>query len=445
MSLRYTLSELSHEEKLLVRTITTIPPDEESLEAKEVTYCFETDGHTLLLPMGMGKHLTPTKLMPMIHTHAPIGPESAFTGELTEEQIDTSFQAVETLTKDTYGTCFLELPTGRGKTCLSVYLSVCLGVKTVFLCHLDCVRKQTVKEFAKFSTLKVHSVKGKVLDPDADVYIIGLRKAHNLWITDHSVFTEIGLVIIDEAHLCHRFTFMELMFCFHPRYLVGMSATPIWNEWTSKYFEDPITKFSTKPFVVEKVVTPFTPDTSKKIYFGGRKRIDWTHAMTSLAENQNRNSFIIELILKHAPAHKLLVLCGRVTQCKYLYESLMKKGVDCDLLVGKKSEYRPECNVLVGGVKKIGVGFNDPTRTCLVLCFDLADIRQSEGRIRTSDNLVLDLVDNNYTLQQHWRKRRAWYEKRGATIVESEPGVEVESEEEHSPSVELRRFLFREK
>jgi len=437
MSLKYTLSELSQQEKLLVKTVTTIPLDDESPENDKVTYCFETVGHNLLLPMGVGKHFSKT---PVIEQHATIGSKSAFMGELTKEQIDISFDAVERLTKHSYGSCFLELSTGRGKTCLSVYLSVYLGVKTVFLCHLESVCRQTVKEFAKFSTLKTQLVKNKTLDPEADVYIIGLRKAYNLWKVNPSVFKEIGLVIVDEAHLCHRFTFMELMFCFHPKYLVGMSATPIWNELTSKYFGEPITVFSTKPFVVEKVMTSFIPDTFKKIYFGGRKRIDWAHAMTSLAENQNRNNFIIKLILKHAPVHKLLVLCGRVAQCRSLYDTLLGKGISCDLLVGKKSNYDPECNVLVGGVKKIGVGFNDPLRTCLVLCFDLADIRQSEGRIRTTNNLVIDIVDKNYTLEQHWRKRRAWYEKRGATIIQNNDGEVYK--EEHCSSVDLKKILF---
>jgi hypothetical protein len=90
----------------------------------------------------------------------------------------------------------------------------------------------------------------------------------------------------------------------------------------------------------------------------------------------------------------------------------------------KAKKVKPDINkiiqshrILIAGKKKAGVGFNDPTRTMLVICTDIKDIRQYEGRIRTSDNIVYDIVDSYKSLENHWEKRAEWYEKRGATIV----------------------------
>jgi hypothetical protein len=458
MSLAYNLDALSMADRVLIKTLTELPSE----VGDDPEYCFVTQAdctkrssgfgfpkrvdERLLVPMGIGREVTSTQ--PILFPHSELTDNARFTGTLNPQQTLIVQEAMDKLTTSTHGTCFLDVATGKGKTCLSVYLTVKLRVKTVFLCHLDIVCRQTPGEFAKFSNLRVQLVKGKRLDPMADVYIIGLWKARNLWRDNPKVFEKIGLVIVDEAHLCHHFTFTELMFCFCPRYLVGMSATPIWNKLTEQYFTDPIKLFAQKPFVVEKVVTPFVPDTSKKIFFDGRSRVDWTHAMSSLAENEERNRFILELILKHAPDHKVLVLCGRVEQCNWLYNQLQLLEVSSDLFVGRKNSYDQECNVLVAGVKKAGVGFNDPKRTALVLCFDMSDIRQSEGRIRTSNNVVFDIVDRNYTLEQHWRKRKAWYKKRGATVVEvveGEGDVRMCEEEVDETASNLKSFLFAKK
>ena len=61
---------------------------------------------------------------------------------------------------------------------------------------------------------------------------------------------------------------------------------------------------------------------------------------------------------------------------------------------------------------------NDPELTCLISTSSIKDIRQLEGRIRTVDNLIIDIVDNHGIYEKHWEKRKEWYLKRGATIME---------------------------
>jgi hypothetical protein len=365
----------------------------------------------------------------------PLRDEGNFRGRLRQDQLRIMGKCLDSLRQ--YQTCFLELPTATGKTCLATYLTCRLGMRTVFLCHLDTVNKQTLSEYQKFTDLSVELVKKKRLNLNCRVHILGLRKAYNIFKERPDEFQDVGFVIVDEAHLCTRFTFSELMFCFCPKFLLGMSATPdkIFFErcgvpgrffqmdqyqktFLDAYFPHRIQMTTTKTFQVTKISTPFVPDTSKKIWFGGKRRTDWVNAMTSLAMSPQRNDFIMDLVQKHSE-HKILVMCGRVAQCEHLATQLAARGEHVDVLVGKKKSYDTNARVLIGGVKKIGVGFNDMTLTMLILCWDMTDVRQAEGRIRVVDNVILDLVDNNKSLQDHWKMRKQWYLDRGAEVFDT--------------------------
>ncbi len=409
MTSAHPISDLTKHQKLVVKNLTAY--EDERLSQSQTRHMFQIRGDDIILPLGLAGELDLTS--PKNGPWAVHSDRVKFTGKLKPEQEEIAQEALARLS--THPTCFLELPTNTGKTCLAVWLSCRLGLKTLFLCHLDLVNRQTVNEFHKFSTQTPHLV--TTISPRADVFIVGLRKAHNLIKQNPNIFQDVGTVFLDEAHLCPQFTYTKLLFGLCPKYLIGLSATPLWSNLTRPYFTNPITRFKTKKFVVVKCKTNFVPDTDKKVYFDGRWRVDWTTAMSSLADNQERNDFILGLIREHLE-HKLLVLCDRVAQCEYIHSCLSSQGVTTDILVGRKKQHDDSVNVLVAGAKKAGIGFNDPTRTALILCFDRMDIRQNEGRIRTDDNLILDIVDDNPTLEKHWLERRKWYESRGATIIE---------------------------
>ena len=72
------------------------------------------------------------------------------------------------------------------------------------------------------------------------------------------------------------------------------------------------------------------------------------------------------------------------------------------------------------GINKGGTGLDDVSLDMLILTVSVQDVRQCEGRIRTTNNIVYDVVDNFPTLEKHWNKREEWYISRGATIVKDE-------------------------
>lgn len=327
-------------------------------------------------------------------------------------------------------TVFLACPPGFGKTSCGNYLACNLGLKTLVLCHISKVNQQWIEEFQEFSTAKVQYVKGKTLDPDADVYIMGVLKAKNF---SEAEFTEagIGTIIFDEAHVATITAFTDALLKVCPKYVIGLSATPERSDGMQKlismYFgnkKNYIVREETKDFVVYKYETDFEPEINYKLLYG-QAILDWSTVLNSLAYNEDRQTMISQLVIDIAQdeTNRIMILSDRIFECEAIYSIVCQNlGEDRVYLMtdsNKKVNIKTimEYQVLIAGRKRAGIGFNDPTRNNLVLCTDCKDVRQNEGRIRTVGNSIYDIVDCNFTLESHWKIRRDWYEKRGANII----------------------------
>lgn len=447
MSFEVPIDDFSLEEKKEIQTLCNIvcKGSKYVQESKIVCYRIDEESDRIFLPLGLWSKFLHAFPEPYSR---PVEIKVSFTGTLLTRDTDEKKRDQDVIVRESMEilkrdhVLFLSLATSTGKTCIATYLTAKLGYKTVWLCFLDRVNTQTVGEYQRFTNAKVQLIETSKegLDPDADVYIIGLRKAHSMWVKNERVFDSIGTVIVDEAHLCSSFVFSKLLLVFTPYFLIGMSATPdkalegVMNLYFGK---NVIVRRERKCFVVKKLSTKFQPDMSKKITIKTKrgkfeKVPDWTHAMSSLSFNQERNDFIVQQIIDHLEGHKIILLCDRKEQCRYIAETLENLGVDVDTLYGTKKSFREECHVLVGGEKKIGVGFNDPSRNLLILACSLSDVRQSEGRIRTTNNLIIDIVDDSYALRNRWYARRKWYLTRGA-VIEGETSKDMTSISEESP------------
>lgn len=320
---------------------------------------------------------------------------------------------------------FLALFTGFGKSSLANYMACKLKVKVAVICFYEMVRKQLIAEFENFGGAKVQDLsKSKKVDMTADVFVIGTIKSSLMKSTD---FSFIGLVIFDEAHISTATALSKSLLRFTPKYLIGLSATPDRSDGLDKmlnmYFGKPdefIVRKEIKDFIVYKVVTPFKPDI-EYIRFKGTTTISWSTVESSLSNNKERIKMIYKII-KREPDRRPMVL-NKLQDCnKNLSAYLTKKNIDNELLIDKMKTWRKEARVLVAGLKKAGVGFDDPTRNMLITMTSVKDVRQNEGRIRCANNVIYDIVDDHSSLENHWSGtkkymgREKWYISRGATI-----------------------------
>lgn len=337
--------------------------------------------------------------------------------------------SINKLKRDHY--VFLALATSFGKTLMAVYISCILKRKVLVLCHLTSVTRQWADEYINKTTTslrptRVQFVSGEFLDPTADVYIMGILKASNFNFTSSC---DIGTIIIDEAHIATKTCFTITLLKLKPEYLIGLSATPDRNDGLHKIFE--LYFGSTEGFIVRNLIksettviridSKFTPTISYTIS-QGKYRLDWTKLQNSLSYNPERQKFIIELVLQRVSlGDKILVLCGRVKEAESLLNMLDEYDVSVTTLFGSDKIYDADAQILIATSKKAGVGFNHPSLTTMILTFDFKDIRQIEGRLRTFNGTILDIVDNNPILHKHWEERRLWYTERGEKVICSTP------------------------
>ena len=330
-------------------------------------------------------------------------------------------QALEQL-KDK-GMTFLCLGTGLGKTAISIYLSIILGYKTVILTHLDIIKRQWSDEYNNFTnnSVKIQFLNKPqvVLDPAADVYIIGIQKCLTIKADD---FKHIGTVIIDEAHIATLTAFTQSMFKFKPRYLIGLSATPDRPDGLHNlfgfYFGSPydfIIRKEKKPFTVYKVQTTFEPVIVYK-RINRKETVDWNIVVNSIEENKYFWQLVVNIVLCH-PERKIIVLCNRKILSKGVYQTLLKYHCDAELLIDTKKEWNKNAKILVTSFKKGGVGLNDPLLDMAIIASDTKDVRQYEGRIRTINNIIYHVVNLYKPFENHYKECEKWYIDKGAKII----------------------------
>lgn len=312
--------------------------------------------------------------------------------------------------------------TGFGKTSISIYLMTKLKLKTAIVCFSTVIRNQWCKEIDKFTggKCKVQMV-DKHLDPDADVYIFGAVKSPR-----REDLVDIGLVIVDEIHMSSVRIFTSVLLKFTPLYLIGLSATPDRKDGLHRLFnlyfgprKNFIVRKEVKNFEVIKYKTSYTPEI-EYIVVRGRVIPNWNKIISSIEEKPERHQEIADIAINH-PEEKIIILCNRVVQTKGIYDILCSEGESVDILCGTKKKWDKECRILVAGIKKGGTGLDDPSLTMMILASDMTDARQCEGRIRTTNNIVYDIVDNFKSFEKHWNMREKWYISRGADIKYMNP------------------------
>ncbi len=162
--------------------------------------------------------------------------------------------------------------------------------------------------------------------------------------------------------------------------------------------------------------------------------INYTALTSKLAEDENRNKFILD-ILEENKNHYTLVLVDRLTQSQYLQEKLgYGVIVDGTMTTKKKKEQREQYiqdmrdgkeNLLFATYGLAKEGLDIPRLDRLILASphrDKATIIQSVGRVeRVFENkktpIVYDIVDNTQFHQNMFRSRKTIYKKNGNILI----------------------------
>ncbi|MBL4898340.1 MAG: DEAD/DEAH box helicase family protein [Colwellia sp.] len=302
-------------------------------------------------------------------------------------------------------------------TVTAIYLStVHIKLQTVILIPgITCLIPQWVEEIEMFTDAVVQKITARTrVDPNANFYIVNCQNVHKLNKAD---FTGVGLVIVDEAHAICTEKRISAMFTFTPRYLIGLTATPYrpdgFDKLLSLYFgNNYVSRKLNHPHLYYRIDTGFKPESRET----DQGRLDWAYIMEQQANHETHNELVGRFV-DYFSDNIILIFCKRTEHVLNLFELLSANGVYCDTFYGTKKTFDKECRVLISNIQKSGVGFNWKRLNMLIIAADVAGVGTVEegnyfiqylGRsMRVRDNvpIILDFVDDNWTLGQHHKNR----------------------------------------
>ena len=137
-----------------------------------------------------------------------------FTGILRDQQKDIFEEGKSKLSKKGY--TMLSLPTGFGKTFLSIKLATVTKMKTLIIVNKIVLINQWVESLKKVcpkASIQV-VVKNEALEQDCDFYIIN---AINVAKKSRLFFKDVGTLIVDECHLIMAECLSKCMQFIYPR------------------------------------------------------------------------------------------------------------------------------------------------------------------------------------------------------------------------------------
>jgi len=375
-------------------------------------YPFEIEGENIILPFAYA--ITKKIKRPVRENFLTLN--ISFDGVLRPEQTEVRKEAIKQLSSS--GSILLSMYCGFGKSATSMKIACDIGLKTLIIVNKIILIKQWEEGINIFCPkASVQKITTKSKKDDCDFYIINAQNVEKI---GNSFFSDIGTVIVDEAHLIMAETLSRCLQWVHPRYLIGLTATPYRQDGLNLLLDFYFGKYKIirtlfREHIAYKVSTGFKPIVDKAI----NGRVNWSSVLESQANDIDRNELIIK-ILKHYSKRNFLVLTKRVTQGEYLVKRLIEEGEDVTSLFGSNQEYNVTSRILVGTNSKCGTGFDHAKMDALLLACDLEQyFVQYLGRVfRTKDvkPIIFDLVDNYSLLSKHFNTRQKIYRELGGEV-----------------------------
>lgn len=354
------------------------------------------------------------------------GKEGKFSGKLLDRQVEPFAEVMQQLKE--YRTATIALYPGFGKTFMGAMLAWKLNYKTCVLVHRDNVGKQWVKTFRNYFDLPDKDIcyVDDKLNKEAKIFVCMARRTDKI---PPEIRSQIGVLIIDEAHCFCSPGAVKPMLAFSPRYTIAETATPqkengMFKVIQSMCGEHFIQKISTKPYffflIQTNLAIPVDAASSNNIF---------NDVLVEQCTSEKRNTLIGD-ILEHNQHYKTIIATPRTEHCEILKKEAEDRGLETSELYGTKKSYIPK-NILIGTCSKMGVGF-DEANFCddfdgrpsdlLIMCQTFkswAPFEQVRGRgMRAEKPNVIMFNDQHSITKRHFTQIRKWVKETNGIVVE---------------------------
>ena len=334
----------------------------------------------------------------------------------------------------------LSSPAASGKTIIGIEVIARLGLKTLWLVHLDKLMKQAVRSLLKFTDCDKSNI-GIISEGNYEVgnaftsAVVDTARKYSGRLSKENF----GLVIVDECHRAPTKKMYDVLIKLSPQYLYGLSATPYRADGLDsimKYMLGPITEIRREEVVkVNKIVTPEVVIVRTNLLIKTKLGSSYPDFMLSLVNSNKRNNVILYEIIKEIMNDNMcLVLSDRVEHCHTLYNKLLPIFPFIGLVHGKikKSETdklikaieTKEISVLISTYQFLAEGVDIPILNRLFFTTPFrSETRAEQGigriqRIHTDKRTtkLYDFADSNILTQNQLNNRLEVYDRLGCNI-----------------------------
>ena len=431
MAVRINKSHLNDDQIKTIRKFLYIQPKTSFFQLnslysnpKDPILFYIIDNNDILLPYTFFSALT--KTLPNRHIKYP-EKSFDFKGSLLDRQKSVIPEAIHQL--ETHGTTLLVLPPGFGKTVIGSFLSSITKKLTLVLYPRTLLESQWFNTFIEFTTAKLWII-GHPQPNDFDVILSMDTQFHKI---PSTIKSQIGTIIIDEAHMFCTPTHVTCLLGTEPLFIIALTATPNRDDGLFSMIESiiglhKVYRKHENPFNVIRFLTGIKPIV--KTNFQGNT--DWNALINDLCNNETRNAYILTFVQQN-PDSKILILTWRVEHATQLYNWLKLLNESVAILAGPIKSYS-DSRILVGTVSKIGTGFDEKSacpdfsgkRINMLIWVGSSKseiiIEQTIGRAFRSDfPTIIAFIDDNKSIKNHWYILKKWCLNRNAYILDFKP------------------------
>lgn len=162
----------------------------------------------------------------VIHKPVPIEPP-----EQAPEPNDVQVEALDALhatRDDGYRRALVVLATGMGKTWLSAFDAKAMNAKRIlFVAHREEILDQAEQTFVRiYPEAKVGRYTGQQRELNVDMLFASIQTLGQTRHLDKFATDYFDYIVVDEFHHAAARTYQQLLAHFHPRFLLGLTATP---------------------------------------------------------------------------------------------------------------------------------------------------------------------------------------------------------------------------
>ncbi len=342
----------------------------------------------------------------------------------------------------------ISLPCGYGKTTVALAIACTLGVRTMIVVHKEFLANQwreRIKQFVPGASIGL--VQQNTIDTEHD-FVIAMLQSLSMKEYPSDTFDSIGCVIVDEAHHICAQVFSQSLFKMCPKYVYGLSATPLRKDGLTKvlhwFMGDTIIEVerSQEEKVLVKVQEYNHPMFKELPPTNRTGKLSLVQMITDLVECPERNEMIVKIVknILKTKTRQLLILSERRQHCEWIHEKFPDiSGLYMGGMSEEQLQESSKKTIVIGTYTLAHEGLDIPTLDTLILATPKSDVKQSIGRIMRggakNPPIIYDIRDNWSILCAMFYKRRKVYLQGGYDIK----GDESPEKKEEPP---LKSFSF---